>query len=74
MLAALHERGLAVPSEVAVIGIDNVHATRFSVPALSSVAPDDAGIVEAAFTELERQMTARPGADVPVRHIVVDPR
>ncbi len=60
------------PADVAVIGIDNVHAARFSVPALSSVAPDDEGIVEAAFTELERQMSARPGADVPVRHIVVD--
>ncbi|BFM25450.1 LacI family DNA-binding transcriptional regulator [Microbacterium sp. che218] len=72
VLAALHESGLAVPADVAVIGIDNVHAARFSVPALSSVAPDDEGIVEAAFTELERQMSARPGADVPVRHIVVD--
>ncbi|MDF2665258.1 MAG: transcriptional regulator [Microbacterium sp.] len=72
VLAALHEVGLAVPGDVAVIGIDNVHAATYSVPALTSVAPDDQGIVEAAFTELERQMAAPPGADVPVRHIVVD--
>ncbi|WZH38684.1 MAG: substrate-binding domain-containing protein [Microbacterium enclense] len=72
VLAALHELGLTVPRDVAVIGIDNVHAATFSVPALTSVAPDDHGIVEAAFAELERQMAAPPGADVPVRHIVVD--
>lgn len=72
VLAELHAVGLTVPADVAVIGIDNVHAASYSVPALTSVAPDDQGIVEAAFTELERQMAAPPGADVPVRHIVVD--
>ena len=72
VLAGLHEAGLRVPEDVAVIGIDNVRAARFSVPALSSVAPDDEGIVAAAFSELERQISAPPGADTPVRHIVVD--
>lgn len=72
VLAALHEAGLRVPQDVAVIGIDDVHAARFSTPSLSSVAPDYAAIVRSAFTELERQITAPPGADTPVRHVVVD--
>jgi DNA-binding LacI/PurR family transcriptional regulator len=72
VLAGLHEARLRVPEDVAVIGIDNVHGAGFSVPALTSVAPDDEGIVRAAFAELERQLAAPPGADVPVRHIVVD--
>jgi DNA-binding LacI/PurR family transcriptional regulator len=72
VLAGLHEAGSRVPEDVAVIGIDNVHGAAFSVPALTSVAPDDEGIVEAAFTEIERQIAAPPGADVPVRHIVVE--
>ncbi|KQQ83329.1 substrate-binding domain-containing protein [Pseudarthrobacter sp. SL88] len=72
VLAGLNEAGVRVPGDVAVIGIDNVHASQFSVPALSSVAPDDGRIVEAAFSELERQIAAPPGSDTPVRHIVVD--
>lgn len=72
VIAGSHEARLSVPDDVAVIGIDNVRAAQFSVPALSSVAPDDEGIVVAAFSELERQISAPPGADTPVRHIVVD--
>jgi DNA-binding LacI/PurR family transcriptional regulator len=72
VLAALHEAGLRVPQDVAVIGIDDVHAAQFSTPSLTTVAPDYDAIVHAAFTELERQIAAPPGADTPVRHVVVD--
>ncbi|MGK9148319.1 substrate-binding domain-containing protein [Plantibacter flavus] len=72
VLAALHEAGRSVPHDVAVIGIDDVHAAQFSAPSLSSVAPDYDAIVRAAFTELERQIAAPPGADTPVRHVVVE--
>ena len=74
VLAALHEAGRRVPEEVAVIGIDDVHAAQFSTPSLTTVAPDYDAIVRAAFTELERQIAAPPGADTPVRHVVVDAR
>lgn len=72
VLAGLREAGSRVPEDVAVIGIDDVKASRFSGPALSSVAPDYDGMVRAAFTELDRQISAPTGSDTPVRHIVVD--
>ncbi|WP_353807701.1 LacI family DNA-binding transcriptional regulator [Agromyces sp. SYSU T00194] len=71
VLAALHEARLDVPADVAVIGIDDVRAAAFAVPALSSVAPDKEAIAEAALDELERQVSSPPGADLPVRHVVV---
>lgn len=71
VLAALHDAGLRVPANVAVIGIDDVRAARTSVPALTSVAPDNDAIVETALSELERQITTPPGVDLPVRHVIV---
>lgn len=73
-LAALAARGRRVPDDVAVIGIDNIRAARFSIPALSSVAPDHDQLVDAAFTELERQLTTPIGANLPVRHITIPAR
>ncbi|WP_226531095.1 LacI family DNA-binding transcriptional regulator [Microbacterium paraoxydans] len=70
-LAALQTHGRRVPQDVAVIGIDDIRAARFSVPTLSTIAPDHQQLVDAAFTELERQLAARPGADLPVRHVTV---
>ncbi|MGW8484649.1 LacI family DNA-binding transcriptional regulator [Microbacterium sp. NPDC055903] len=74
VLSALHDAGKRVPEEVAVIGFDDVHAARFSTPALTSISPDDGALVDAALDELERQMNTPPGMDMPVRHIVVDAR
>lgn len=71
VLAALHEAGKRVPEDVVVIGIDDVHAAQFSTPPLSSVAPDDEALVDAALTELERQIATPPGQNPPVRHVVV---
>ncbi|WP_232304608.1 LacI family DNA-binding transcriptional regulator [Microbacterium sp. XT11] len=73
-LAALHAAGRRVPDDVAVIGIDDIRASRFAVPALSTIAPDHDRLVDAAFTELERQLTSPPGADLPVRHVTVGAR
>lgn len=73
-LAGLHAAGRRVPDDVAVVGIDGIRATRFSVPALTSVVPDHEFLADAAFTELERQLTTPPGTDLPVRHITVDAR
>ncbi|WP_234356996.1 substrate-binding domain-containing protein [Streptomyces sp. NBRC 110028] len=35
-LRALYERGLRVPEDVALMGFDDIEATRYSTPSLST--------------------------------------
>jgi DNA-binding LacI/PurR family transcriptional regulator len=55
-LRHLADRGLRVPDDVAVIGIDDVEDGRFAVPTLSTVAPDKAGIARAAVRMLAERL------------------
>ncbi|MFG2316985.1 LacI family DNA-binding transcriptional regulator [Streptomyces tendae] len=64
-LRALHERGVSVPEDVAVIGFDDVEGGRFSVPTLSTVAPDKAAVAKVAVQLLQHRIeeaTAPDGA------------
>jgi DNA-binding LacI/PurR family transcriptional regulator len=51
-LRALHEYGARVPQDVAVIGFDGVEGGRFSVPTLSTVAPDKTAVARTAVALL----------------------
>ena len=73
-LVALEAGGRSVPGDVAVVGIDDVRGARFTVPALTSVAPDKEALVERALSELERQIATPPGGNLPVEHVVVGAR
>ncbi|KPC80915.1 MULTISPECIES: LacI family DNA-binding transcriptional regulator [Streptomyces] len=55
-LRALHEHGLRVPQDVAVVGFDDVEGGRFSVPTLSTVAPDKAAVARVAVQLLHRRI------------------
>ncbi|MFF4046474.1 LacI family DNA-binding transcriptional regulator [Streptomyces chartreusis] len=61
-LRTLHEHGVRVPDEVAVIGFDDVEAGRFSVPTLSTVAPDKAAVAQVAVELLQRRMDEATGS------------
>jgi DNA-binding LacI/PurR family transcriptional regulator len=52
----LADRGLRVPEDVAVVGIDDVADGRFSVPTLSTIAPDKAGVARAAVRMLAERL------------------
>ncbi|MEV0173127.1 LacI family DNA-binding transcriptional regulator [Streptomyces sp. NPDC050803] len=51
-LRALHERGRSVPGDLDVVGFDDIEASRFSVPSLTTVAPDKQEIARAAVSLL----------------------
>jgi DNA-binding LacI/PurR family transcriptional regulator len=70
-LRALGEAGVRVPDDVAVIGFDNIDATRYSIPSLSSVDPGRADIAEIAVEMLVERI-AEKGDRMPPRRIKPD--
>lgn len=40
VMRAIHEAGLRVPDDIAVVGFDDIEDGRFSVPSLTTIAPD----------------------------------
>lgn len=58
-LRSLHEHGLRVPDDVAVIGIDDITESRFSTPTLSSIAPDKEHIARTAIDLLAERLQQR---------------
>jgi DNA-binding LacI/PurR family transcriptional regulator len=69
-LRMLAERGLRVPEDVAVIGIDDVEDGRFAVPSLSTVAPDKEQIARTAVQMLVDRMQG--GVDRGPRDVSAD--
>lgn len=62
-LRALAEQNVRVPADLAVIGFDDIEASRFSTPSLSTVRPDKAGIAKAAVDALLRRLDD-PGGEI----------
>ena len=56
-LRAVAERGLRVPGDVAIVGFDNNEESAFSLPALTTIAPDKAALAEAAIDLVCRRIT-----------------
>ncbi|MDX3352398.1 LacI family DNA-binding transcriptional regulator [Streptomyces sp. ME01-24h] len=55
-IRAAADRGLGVPQDIAVVGFDDVEQSRFSVPRLSTVAPDKSELAELAVEALIRRI------------------
>jgi LacI family repressor for deo operon, udp, cdd, tsx, nupC, and nupG len=55
-LRELYEQGLSVPSDVSVVGFDDVAEARFATPSLTSIRPDKARIATVALDMLLQRM------------------
>ena len=66
-LHALHRRGVDVPEDVAVIGVDDIAESRFSTPTLSTVAQDVEQIARLAVAALLHRLAG--GASDPPQEV-----
>jgi DNA-binding LacI/PurR family transcriptional regulator len=66
-LRALRERGFRVPDDVAVTGWDDISMASYTLPALTSVAPDTAVLVRTAIDLLEERLAGYDGLG---RHVI----
>jgi DNA-binding LacI/PurR family transcriptional regulator len=66
-MRAIHEAGLRVPQDVALVGFDDVEEAEYAIPSLTTIAPDKTEIAEAAVGTLLRRI--REGYAEPCRLI-----
>jgi DNA-binding LacI/PurR family transcriptional regulator len=64
-----HDRGLRVPHDVAVVGFDNTEHSAYSVPALTTIAPDKAALARAAVDLVHRRAVDRE--DFPPQDVAI---
>ncbi|GIT81320.1 LacI family transcriptional regulator [Leifsonia sp. LS1] len=65
LIAGLHERGIDVPGDVSVVGMDDSPESRFLVPALTTVRLDFEGEGAHRMARLIARIEDRTGSDVP---------
>ncbi|MER5530464.1 LacI family DNA-binding transcriptional regulator [Streptomyces sp. NPDC002677] len=58
-MRVLHERGLRVPWDVAVVGFDDIAEGRFGAVTLTTVSPDKQAIARMAVASLLRSLSGR---------------
>jgi DNA-binding LacI/PurR family transcriptional regulator len=55
-IRALHDAGLRVPADVAIAGFDDIEDGRYSVPTLTTAAPDKANLARVAVDLLAARL------------------
>jgi DNA-binding LacI/PurR family transcriptional regulator len=75
VLRAFHERGVAVPQDVSVVGFDDIPDAAYFVPPLTTVHQDFAEVgrrcVEKALQQIRGGGEVRPGTDLVPTSLVV---
>jgi DNA-binding LacI/PurR family transcriptional regulator len=69
-LRTLHERGMRVPQDIAVVGWDDVEDGRYSTPTLTTISPDKQQIASLAVDFLAAQL--RSGQQDAPREVTAD--
>jgi LacI family transcriptional regulator, repressor for deo operon, udp, cdd, tsx, nupC, and nupG len=64
-----HDRGVRVPHDVAVVGFDNTDHSAYSIPALTTIAPDKAALAKAAVDLVHRR--AARGENFPPQDVAI---
>lgn len=70
-MRGLHEAGLRVPDDVAVVGFDDLEEGRVATPSLSSISPDKARIAQLAVGLLADRISGErtgPAEELTVEH------
>ncbi|MFJ2950631.1 LacI family DNA-binding transcriptional regulator [Streptomyces sp. NPDC087226] len=72
---ALHEDGWSVPGDLDVTGFDDIEATRYSIPTITTVAPDKRGIarraVELLLDRIDADGPGGPAVDETAGHRLI---
>lgn len=69
----LHEEGWTVPDDLSIIGFDDIDATRWSSPPLTTVSQQIVRLVDVASDLLADRLESRP-AEPAARDITISPR
>lgn len=59
-MRALHDGGFRIPHDIAVVGFDDIDESGYSIPSLTTIAPDKAAIAERAVSLLMALMGEGP--------------
>lgn len=60
-MRALHSHGVDLPGDVAVVGWDDISASRISFPSLTTISPDKRWIARRAITMIEERVNGFQG-------------
>jgi DNA-binding LacI/PurR family transcriptional regulator len=69
-LRAVYEAGLKVPDDIAIVGFDDLEEGRYSIPSLTTIAPDKQRLARAAVEALAARIDA-PGDSIEPRDYVI---